>query len=166
MNWYLEVLKKYAVFTGRASRTEYWMYFLVNIIIGLVLSIAGLDIILWIYTLAVFLPGLGVAIRRLHDTGRSGWWLLIGLIPFIGVVVLIIFMVMDSEPGQNKYGQNPKGLASNDTSNQKVNNATQEPLVSAPAEEAKPQEEVVINDIPTPVQDDVVVAPEILEEKN
>ena len=169
MNWYLEVLKKYTVFTGRASRTEYWMYSLVNVIIGFVLMFLGLDMVLWIYTLAVLLPGLGVAIRRLHDTGKSGWWLLIGFIPLIGVIVLIVFLVTDSQQGDNQYGSNPKGvILSNQTSAEPVVAAAavaSEPVAPQTAEE-KPQEEVVINDIPTATPDEIVVAPETLEEKN
>jgi uncharacterized membrane protein YhaH (DUF805 family) len=113
MNWYIEVLKKYAVFDGRAQRTEYWMFFLFNIIITIVLSlIDGLfgisGVLSGIYGLAVLIPGIAVSIRRLHDTNRSGWWLLIGLVPVIGTIVLIVFMVQDSQPDANQYGSNPK----------------------------------------------------------
>jgi uncharacterized membrane protein YhaH (DUF805 family) len=113
MNWYLEVLKKYAVFTGRAHRTEYWMFFLFNIIIGIVLGIiegifGGPGILGALYGLAVLVPGIAVGVRRLHDTNRTGWWLLIGLIPIIGIIVLIVFFVQDSQPGENQYGPNPK----------------------------------------------------------
>ena len=113
MNWYLGVLKKYAEFSGRARRKEFWMYTLFNFIIMIVLSIIdgviGIPILGGIYALAVLLPGIAVGARRLHDIGKSGWWLLIGLVPFIGVIVLIIFFVMDSNPGDNQYGPNPKG---------------------------------------------------------
>jgi len=117
MDWYLGVLKKYTEFTGRARRKEYWMFVLFNIIISVVLSIIdrvignpemGLGILGTLYALAVLLPSLAVGVRRLHDTGRSGWWLLIGLIPCIGFIVLIIFTVQDSQPGDNQYGPNPK----------------------------------------------------------
>lgn len=112
MHWYLEVLKKYAVFTGRARRREYWMFFLVNFIVGLVLAVIGrvldLEILQYLYSLAVLLPGLGVSVRRLHDTGRSGWWLLIALVPLIGAIVLLVFLVSDSQPDTNQYGPNPK----------------------------------------------------------
>jgi len=113
MNWYIEVLKKYAVFTGRARRKEYWMFFLVNLIIGLVLAIiegmlGSPGILGLLYSLAVLIPAIAVGVRRLHDTNRSGWWLLIGLIPVIGAIVLIIFFVQDSQPGDNEYGPNPK----------------------------------------------------------
>jgi uncharacterized membrane protein YhaH (DUF805 family) len=119
MNWYLEVLKKYAVFNGRARRKEYWYFLLFNIIVSIVLAViddvtgsfspeAGMGLLGGIYTLAVLIPSIAVSVRRLHDTERSGWWLLIGLIPLIGAIVLIVFMVQDSKPGQNQYGANPK----------------------------------------------------------
>jgi uncharacterized membrane protein YhaH (DUF805 family) len=113
MNWYLEVLKKYAVFNGRARRKEYWMFFLFNIIITLVIGVVeGLvgspGVVGMVYTLAVLIPAIAVSIRRLHDTDRSGWWLLIGLIPIIGAIVLIVFMVQDSTSGENQYGSNSK----------------------------------------------------------
>src|SRR5437899_1593476 len=93
MHWYLEALKKYAVFSGRARRKEYWMFFLFNLIIGLVLGViegvaGGPGVLESLYGLAVLIPGIAVSVRRLHDTNRSGWWLLIGLIPLIGVIVL------------------------------------------------------------------------------
>ena len=113
MNWYLEVLKKYAVFNGRARRKEYWMFFLFNIIIAFVLGfIEGLvgrpGVVGMLYSLAVLIPGIAVSVRRLHDTDRSGWWLLIAFIPLIGAIVLLVFMVQDSKSGQNQYGENPK----------------------------------------------------------
>lgn len=121
MNWYLDVLKKYAVFNGRARRQEYWMFFLFNLIISMVLAYVdsktgsfnpevGIGTLGTIYGLAILLPAIGVSIRRLHDTDRSGWWLLIGLIPLIGAIVLIIFFVLDSTAGSNEYGPNPKGI--------------------------------------------------------
>lgn len=113
MNWYLDVLKKYAVFNGRARRKEYWMFFLFNIIIAVVLGIVegivgGPGVLAGIYGLAVLLPGIAVSIRRLHDTDRSGWWLLIGLVPLIGAIVLLVFFVQDSQAAENQYGPNPK----------------------------------------------------------
>jgi uncharacterized membrane protein YhaH (DUF805 family) len=119
MSWYLQVLKKYAVFSGRARRKEYWYFFLFNIIISFVLGfiegIAGItpenvSVLASLYGLAVLLPGIGVSIRRLHDTGRSGWWLLIGLIPLIGTIILIIYFVSDSEAETNEYGPSPKAV--------------------------------------------------------
>lgn len=113
MNWYLEVLTNYAVFTGRARRTEYWMFVLFNIIIALTIGLiegmlASAGVVGMIYSLAVLIPSIAVAVRRLHDTDRSGWWLLIGLVPLIGAIVLMVFLVLDSSPGQNQYGPNPK----------------------------------------------------------
>ncbi len=113
MSWYLQVLKKYAVFGGRARRKEYWYFFLFNVIIGSVLGFieglaGGPGVLGSIYGLAVLIPGVGVAIRRLHDTGRSGWWLLIGLIPLIGTIILLVYMASDSQAGTNEYGSSPK----------------------------------------------------------
>lgn len=122
MNWYLEVLKKYAVFGGRARRKEYWFFVLFSIIISMVFVLidkntgsfnteSGFGVLSGIYGLAVLIPTIAVSVRRLHDTERSGWWLLISLIPLIGTIVIIVFMVLDSKPGENQYGANPKELA-------------------------------------------------------
>jgi uncharacterized membrane protein YhaH (DUF805 family) len=125
MSWYLAVLKKYAVFNGRARRKEYWMFVLVNFLIALVIGLlaaiaAGFDVhsntilgtgvncLSSLYSLAVLLPSLAVSVRRLHDIGKSGWWLLVGLIPLIGWIWSLILMVTDSQPGVNQYGPNPK----------------------------------------------------------
>ena len=120
MNWYLEVLRKYAVFDGRARRTEFWLFVLFNGLIVFVLSfieaivgitpIAGVSILGSLYSLAVFIPSLAVGARRLHDTGRSGWWLLIYIVPLIGAIVLLVFFVQDSQDGDNQYGPNPKSF--------------------------------------------------------
>jgi uncharacterized membrane protein YhaH (DUF805 family) len=113
--WYFEVLKKYTLSTGRARRSEYWYFALVNMGIIVVLAlldapirkITGFGPFGTIYSLAVLLPSIGVAIRRLHDTDRSGWWLLLALVPLAGLV-LIVFLAEDSNAGTNRYGQNPK----------------------------------------------------------
>ncbi|KZE46393.1 hypothetical protein AV540_01635 [Brevibacillus parabrevis] len=112
MNWYLKVLKNYVGFSGRARRTEYWMFTLFSVIISLVLMLieylVGLPQSLSsLYSLAVLLPSLGVSVRRLHDVGKSGWWLLLGLIPLIGAIILLVFFCQDSE-SDNNYGPNPK----------------------------------------------------------
>ena len=112
MNYYFDVLKKYAIFNGRARRKEYWMFVLFNLIISFVLFLISLviktEILSYIYMLAVLMPGIALGARRLHDTNRSGWWLLISFVPVVGLIVLIIFFVQDSTPGENKYGPNPK----------------------------------------------------------
>ncbi len=117
------VLKKYATFSGRAARSEYWYFVLFNIIISIVLSMAdgitglksdsGSGLLSGIYSLAVLVPSLAVSVRRLHDTGKTGWWALICLIPVLGWIVFLIFMVTDSTPGDNQYGPNPKGVTAN-----------------------------------------------------
>ena len=122
MNYFIDCLtKKYACFSGRARRQEYWLFALFNFIAGIIIGvIAGVLVSVTnvtafaylgsIYNLAVLIPGLAVLFRRLHDTGRSGWWWLLAFIPFIGWIVLIVFCCLDSQPGENQYGPNPKGL--------------------------------------------------------
>ena len=113
MSWYLNVLKNYVNFNGRARRKEYWMFVLFNAIISIVLSIIdrllGTDpIIHLVYGLAVLIPGIAVGIRRLHDIGKSGWWVFINFIPLIGAICFLILTCKDSEPTENAYGVNPK----------------------------------------------------------
>ncbi|MFG3661213.1 DUF805 domain-containing protein [Streptomyces sp. NPDC047706] len=113
MNWFIEVVKKYAVFSGRARRKEYWMYVLVYVILAVVLAIVdfavfGSQVLGLILALGLLLPSLGVTVRRLHDTGRTGWWILIALVPLVGSIVLLVFMCLEGETGGNKYGENPK----------------------------------------------------------
>ncbi|MDR0834574.1 MAG: DUF805 domain-containing protein [Candidatus Symbiothrix sp.] len=128
-NWYTKPWHQYADFRGRARRKEYWIFSLVNsLIIGLTLglgfglmfaggmgaseTIAVVGLILTIlgglFSLAAFIPSLAVAIRRLHDSGKSGWWYLICLVPCVGGLILFIFMLLDSEPSENQWGRNPK----------------------------------------------------------
>ena len=119
MNWYLKVLKNYADFGGRATRAEYWYFNLFNFlafcglafldnVIGSFNTDVGIGLLGGIYSLTVLIPALAVLVRRLHDTDRNGWWLLIELVPIIGGLVLLIFMVLDSQPVDNQYGPNPK----------------------------------------------------------
>ncbi|WP_299779730.1 DUF805 domain-containing protein [uncultured Formosa sp.] len=118
MNWYLKVVKEhYADFKGRARRQEYWMFVLINMIISWSLSLfdyvlgtSFFAIISGLYSLAVIIPGIAVSVRRLHDVGKSGWYLLLSLIPIIGWIWLLILMVTDGESGPNNWGDNPKGL--------------------------------------------------------
>jgi uncharacterized membrane protein YhaH (DUF805 family) len=107
------VLKhKYAQFTGRARRSEFWYFSLFNFLIaaglGMVDVFVGTMALNSIYALAVLIPGLAVAVRRLHDAGKSGFWLLIALVPLVGTIILLVFLVQDSQPFTNKWGPNPK----------------------------------------------------------
>jgi uncharacterized membrane protein YhaH (DUF805 family) len=122
VSWYLEALKKYAVFSGRSRRAEYWYFVLFNIIVLIVLElidallgtynfVQGVGLLSGIYSLAVIIPSLAVTVRRLHDIDRTGWWILINLIPLIGTIVLLVFAVTDGTPGNNQYGPNPKETA-------------------------------------------------------
>ena len=124
MSYYLEALKKYAVFHGRAHRAEFWWFVLFNAIFSFALNVVfgarvgvpeesvssatPLAILPSIYALAVFLPALGVSIRRLHDTNRSGWWLLIAFFPLVGVIVLIVFYAQAGDAGENQFGADPQ----------------------------------------------------------
>ena len=137
MTWYLAVLRNYAGFRGRARRREYWMFVLVNAIIGIALLAIGKltkmpgiatfgigmsrnglgvfgigvfsnPIIFQLYALATFLPFLAVEIRRLHDIGRTGWWWLFGLVPVLGWIVLVVFCATAGAVGDNRYGPDPK----------------------------------------------------------
>jgi uncharacterized membrane protein YhaH (DUF805 family) len=121
MNWYLKVLKQYADFSGRARRSEYWYFVLFNMIFAIVAVVldnilgtaiegVGYGPIYGLYALAVLVPGLAVAVRRLHDVGKSGWMFLIVLIPLIGAIWLLVLFFTDSQPGTNKWGPNPKEI--------------------------------------------------------
>ena len=106
-------LSKYSDFHGRSRRSEYWYFVLVQFVVSGLLSalstIMGLfGFMSFLFGLAMFVPGLAVAVRRLHDTGRSGWFLLLAFLPVIGVIVLIVWLASDGEPGPNEYGPNPK----------------------------------------------------------
>lgn len=109
MNYYLEVLKKYAVFKGRARRAEYWYFFLFNFIVTILLAVIDDSGTLYgIYGLGVIVPSVAVGVRRIHDIGKSGWWLFIAFIPIVGTILLILDLAKDSQSGDNKYGSNPK----------------------------------------------------------
>jgi len=119
MNWFIKAFKNYANFKGRSQRAEYWyfilVYFILSILVGFVdlllfqvLPLATVQILGNLLALILFIPSISVAARRLHDTGRSGWWQLIILIPIIGFLVLIYFLVQDSDISANEYGENPK----------------------------------------------------------
>jgi uncharacterized membrane protein YhaH (DUF805 family) len=128
MKWYLKVLRQYTDFSGRARRTEYWMFVLFNLIfavaamavdnlLGITFKFTGPDgtpmpffygYVYVFYALAAFLPGLAVLVRRLHDVGKSGWMILISLIPLVGFIWLLVLLCTDSQGGSNKWGDNPK----------------------------------------------------------
>ena len=106
-------LSKYATFSGRSRRSEYWWFALFNMLVSIVGAgvdaALGRNLIQFVVALALLLPNIAVLVRRLHDTGRSAWWLLIGLIPVVGSIVLIVFAAQDSQPGTNRFGDSPKG---------------------------------------------------------
>lgn len=119
MKWYLKCWKQYADFSGRARRKEYWMFVLFNIIVAIIAGIIdgvlglinpeiGLGIFGGLYSLAVLIPSIAVAVRRLHDIGKSGWYYLLGLIPIVGTIVLLIWFCTEGEHGVNKWGEDPK----------------------------------------------------------
>ena len=113
--WKTVVLERYTKFEGRAGRAEFWWFFLANLIISVVLSALGqastiFTIVGVIYSLGVLLPSLAVAIRRLHDTNKSGWLLLLWIIPIIGWIILIVFYAKEGDPGPNNYGAPDPGI--------------------------------------------------------
>ncbi len=119
MQWYLKAVRNYVGFTGRSRRKEFWMFVLFNILFsivavmldaaaGLLDPMTGYGPISGLYSLAVLLPGIAVAVRRLHDVGKSGWFLFIILLPLIGAIWLIVLYATDGHAGTNKYGPNPK----------------------------------------------------------
>jgi uncharacterized membrane protein YhaH (DUF805 family) len=105
----------YVDFNGRARRSAFWYWILFGILVGIAANIISAvlfdsQILSYLVSLALFLPGLSVAVRRLHDTGRSGWWYLIILVPLIGIILLIVWWAQDSDPAPNEYGPPPKAL--------------------------------------------------------
>ena len=130
MQYYLHVIKNYALFSGRARRSEYWYFILFNVIFAIVAMIIdrliGDDFTVntsagiiaepfgYLYALFVFVPGLAVSVRRLHDVGKSGWFFLIALIPIIGSIWLLVLFCTNGNPGDNQYGPNPKEAGNND----------------------------------------------------
>ncbi len=121
MEWYLKAIRQYGDFSTRARRKEYWNFFIFNLLFGLAallldnalgLNYQGAEYgpIYIVYSFGMLIPGIAVVVRRLHDTGRSGWMLLIALIPFIGAIWLLVLLATDSQPQENKYGPNPKEI--------------------------------------------------------
>lgn len=121
IEYWKNCLKKYADFSGRSRRSEYWYFTLVNfIIIFLIALISGfttltspllstiLEILMFLYVIGIIIPAIAVTIRRLHDIGKSGWWYCVTFVPFIGGIWLLILTCTDSQAGDNEYGPNPK----------------------------------------------------------
>jgi uncharacterized membrane protein YhaH (DUF805 family) len=117
MHWLLDpITKHYFDFSGRASRQEYWMFVLFYIIVSIVVSMIATATEIYfletIFALALLLPALGISVRRLHDVNKSGWWVLLGLIPILGFIILLTFYIQKGDPGPNQYGDNPEGNSS------------------------------------------------------
>ena len=119
MHWFILALDKYFTIKGRAQRKEYWYFYLFMTIGQISLSLADMALIYFagvsgfpnfLFFLVTIIPALTVCVRRLHDTGRSGWWMLLFAIPIIGTILWIVFCAKDSQPGSNAYGPNPKGI--------------------------------------------------------
>ena len=123
MEWYLLAWKRFGEFTGRSRRKEYWYFQLVFFFIYAPLYVGGLAfqgkqggisallfVLCIVWSLACVVPSLSCGVRRLHDIGKSGWWLLISLVPLVGGIILLVFLATDSERGPNQYGPNPKLL--------------------------------------------------------
>ncbi len=108
---YLNAFRQYADFQGRARRPDYWWFVLANILIWLIADLitmhhpsVGIGILLVLYGLAILVPSIAVAVRRLHDTDRSGWWWLIQLVPLVGTIWFLVLMCLPSTPGTNRFG--------------------------------------------------------------
>lgn len=134
MNHYKNAFKKYADFRSRARRSEYWYFALFNALFILVLSLLDtvlgfgnedtLGIFAALYSLVVVIPSLAVCVRRLHDIGKSGWWIFVAIVPFVGALILFLFAIRDSQPGVNPYGPNPKELSNSSSTNSSVDSTT------------------------------------------
>ena len=115
MHWYTDVIRRYTDFDGRADRPEFWWFALINLIISVVIWSVGIalfgfatgEFLAIVYGLATLLPSLGVQIRRLHDTNKSGWWIVVSLVPFVGGIILIVLLAIAGTPGPNRYGPQP-----------------------------------------------------------
>lgn len=112
MEWYVEALKKYAVFSGRAGREEFWMFTLCNLLIAFLMwfvdALLGIYFLGIAYCLVAVVPAIAVSVRRLHDSGRTGWWFLSALMPPAGPIIFFVFMVQKGKDEANVYGDNPK----------------------------------------------------------
>ena len=122
MSWFLMALSKYATFSGRSQRSEFWFFLLSYVLLFVGLAIIDgmlgffdeeedIGLLSSLFAVAMFVPSLAVSVRRLHDTGRFGWWVLVAFVPVVGSIVMLLFAAEDSQPGANAYGPNPKGAA-------------------------------------------------------
>lgn len=113
-NWKFVIFQNYTNFSGRAGRREYWLFVLANVLVAIVLglidTLIGKNILGALYSLAVILPGIAVSVRRLHDLGKSGWYILLGLIPIIGALYLIYLFIQEGQKEANEYGEEPKAV--------------------------------------------------------
>ncbi|MFT5384448.1 MAG: uncharacterized membrane protein YhaH (DUF805 family) [Saprospiraceae bacterium] len=119
MDYYKLAFQKFSDFSGRSRRSEYWYFVLFNTLVAI--AAITIDMLIWgapilygLYALAVIIPSLSLLVRRLHDIGKSGWWFLIAFVPVVGSIVLLVFLVTDSQPGPNQWGNNPKEIGSPD----------------------------------------------------
>ena len=103
-------VRKYAEFNGRASRPEYWWFTLFVVLVGTLLGFVS-SLLSWLFYLGMLVPSVAAASRRLHDTSRSGWWQLIGLVPLVGWIVMIVFLAQESQAGANEHGPAPSDAA-------------------------------------------------------
>lgn len=117
MEWMLLPFKRYADFSGRSRRKEYWMFFLLIIaayfviaIVGSILGETAMSVLLLIFALGVIVPSLAVQVRRFHDQDKSGWFVLLGFIPLVGGLIVLVFMCLEGTNGPNQYGPDPKGV--------------------------------------------------------
>ena len=112
MSWYIQAIKNYCNFSGRARRTEYWMFTLISAVIvsvlGIIDGIIGINILTSLYSLFILIPELALSFRRLHDIDKSAWWLLIAFVPVVGAIVLLVFSLKQGTVGTNGYGDDPK----------------------------------------------------------
>lgn len=112
MSWYIQAIKNYCNFSGRARRTEYWMFALISAVIGFVLGIIdgiiGIKLLTSLYCLFILIPELSLSFRRLHDIDKSAWWLLIAFVPIVGAIILFVFSVKPGTVGTNRYGDDPR----------------------------------------------------------
>ncbi len=132
MHWFLDpITKHYADFEGRIGRQEYWMFVLISFLIYIVLEVLSLDMISALVSLALLLPNIGLAARRLHDIGKSGWWQLIGLIPIVGWVIIIVWLATDTVSESNQYGNpaQPKVANTANTAPSSVPESSNQPEV-------------------------------------